>query len=78
MGYDRGDSIPFDFKPNENPFGSKSKGILSPRSFIPFNLKGNRIRFVSVCKKKILFELSLRIQQGRRKYYYKNLFIYFL
>ena len=33
MGYDRGDSIPFDFKPNGNPFGSKSKGKLSPRPY---------------------------------------------
>ena len=33
MGYDRGDSFPFDFEPNGNPFGSKSKGKLSPRSY---------------------------------------------
>ena len=33
MGYDRGDSFPFDFKQNGIPFGSKSKGILSPRSY---------------------------------------------
>ena len=33
MGYDRGDSFPSDFEPNGNPFGSKSKGKLSPRSF---------------------------------------------
>ena len=26
MGYDRGDSFPFDFEPNVIPFGSKSKG----------------------------------------------------
>ena len=32
MGYDCGDSFPFDFEPNEIPFGSKSKGKLSPRS----------------------------------------------
>ena len=29
MGYDRGDSFPFDFEPN----GSKSKGKRSPRSY---------------------------------------------
>ena len=29
MGYDRGDSFPFDFEPN----GSKSKGKLSPRPY---------------------------------------------
>ena len=33
MGYDRGDSFPFDVEPNGNPFGSKSKGKLSPRSY---------------------------------------------
>ena len=33
MGYDRGDSFPFDFEPNGIPFGSKSKGKLSPRSY---------------------------------------------
>ena len=33
MGYDRGDSFLFDFEPNGNPFGSKSKGKLSPRSY---------------------------------------------
>ena len=32
MGYDRGDSFPFDFEPNGFLFGSKSKGKLSPRS----------------------------------------------
>ena len=32
MGYDRGDSFSFDFEPNGIPFGSKSKGKLSPRS----------------------------------------------
>ena len=33
MGYDRGDSFPFEFEPNGTPFGSKSKGKLSPRSY---------------------------------------------
>ena len=33
MGSDRGDSFPFDFEPNENLFGSKSKEKLSPRSY---------------------------------------------
>ena len=33
MGYDRGDSFPFDFEPNGIPFGSKSKGKLLPRSY---------------------------------------------
>ena len=30
MGYDHGDSFPFDFEPNGFPFGSKSKVKLSP------------------------------------------------
>ena len=33
MGSDRGYCFPFDFEPNGNPFGSKSKGNLSPRSY---------------------------------------------
>ena len=39
MGYDRGDSFPFDFEGNGIPFGSKLKGKLSP-DHIPFNVKG--------------------------------------
>ena len=34
MGYHRSDSFPFDFEPNVIPFGSKSKGKLSPRSYL--------------------------------------------
>ena len=51
MGYDRGDSFPFNFEPNGNPFGSKSKGKLSPRSVdhIPFNVKGKGNKVSSVC-----------------------------
>ena len=33
MGYDRGECFSFDFEPNGIPFGSKSKGKLSPRSY---------------------------------------------
>ena len=33
MGYDRGDSFPFDFEPNGIPFGSKLEGKLLPRSY---------------------------------------------
>ena len=48
MGYDRGDSIPFDFEPNGNPFASKLKGKLSPRSYpIQFEGKWNA-SFLSV------------------------------
>ena len=42
MGYDHGDSFPFDSEPNWIPFGSKSKGKLSPRSYpIQFERKWN-------------------------------------
>ena len=48
MGYDRGDSLPFDFETNEIPFGSKSKGILSPRLYpIQFKRKW-KYSFLSV------------------------------
>ena len=33
MGYDRGDSFPFDFELNGIPFDSKSKGKQSPRLY---------------------------------------------
>ena len=33
MGNDRGDSFSLDFEPNGIPFGSESKGKLSPRSY---------------------------------------------
>ena len=33
MRYDHGDSFHFDFEPNGIPFGLKSKGKLSPRSY---------------------------------------------
>ena len=42
MGFDRGDTFPFDFEPNGLPFGSKSKGKVSPRSYpIQFERKWN-------------------------------------
>ena len=48
MGYNRGDSFPFDFEPNGISFGSKSKGKLSPRSYpIQCERKWNTI-FLSV------------------------------
>ena len=56
MGYDRGNSFPFDFEPNENPFGSKSKEKLSPRSYpIQFDRKSNT-SFLSAA----LFVIRLR------------------
>ena len=48
MGYDRGDSFPFDFEPNGFPFGSKSNGKLSLRSY-PIQCERNyKYSFLSV------------------------------
>ena len=48
MGYDRGERLPLDFEPNGIPFGSKSMGNLSPRSYpIQFERKWNK-SFLSV------------------------------
>ena len=50
MGSDRGYSFPFDFEQNGIPFGSKSKGKLSPKSYpIQFERKWNT-SFLSVSK----------------------------
>ena len=50
MGYDHGDSFPFDCEPNGILFGSKSKGKLSPRSYlIKFERKWKQ-SFLSVPK----------------------------
>ena len=55
MGYDCGDSFPFDYEPNGVPFGSKSKGKLSPRSYpIQFERKWNT-NFLSVCPGSYIF-----------------------
>ena len=40
MGYDRDDSFPLDFEPNEIPFSSKSKRNLSSGSY-PIQFEGN-------------------------------------
>ena len=57
MGYDRGDSFPVDFEPNGIPFGfpfgSKSKGKLSPRSYpIQFERK-LKYSFISVRRSRL-------------------------
>ena len=41
MGYDRGDSFPFDFGPNGIPFGSVNRKENCHHDHIPFNVKGN-------------------------------------
>ena len=65
MGYDRGDSFPFDFEPNGIPFGSKSKRKMSPRSMvdhIPFNVKGNeKNSFLSVARCSFLLTFEERV-----------------
>ena len=53
MRYDRGDSFPFVFEPNGISFGSKSKGILSPRSYpIQYERKW-KYSFLSVDRKNV-------------------------
>ena len=56
MGYDRGDSFPFDFEPNGSPFGSKSKGKLSPRSYPIHCQRKRKYSFLSVLS---LHDLSI-------------------
>ena len=42
MGYDRGDSFPFDFEPNEKPFGSENRKENCRHYHTPCNLKRNK------------------------------------
>ena len=58
MGYDRGDSFPFDFQPNGIPFGSKSKGKLSPRSY-PIHCERKWKHSFSVCVISVHAEISV-------------------
>ena len=51
MGYDHGDSFPFDFEPNGISFGSKSKGELSPRSYPIQRERKWKYSFLSVLDK---------------------------
>ena len=46
MGYDRGDSFPFDFEPNRITFGSENRKENCHRDHIPLNLKGNENLFL--------------------------------
>ena len=53
MGYAHGDSFPSDFEPNGVPFGSKSKGKLSPGSYpIQYEWKW-KYSFLTASEKKI-------------------------
>ena len=64
MGYDRGDSFPFDFEPNGIPFDSEPKGKLSPRLYSnQFERKWNT-SFLSVMMKNIVPN-SLTRREGR-------------
>ena len=40
MGYDRGDSFPFDFEPNGIPFGSENRKENCHHDHIPFDVRG--------------------------------------
>ena len=48
MEYDRSDSFPFDFQPNGIPFGAKSKGKLSVRSYPIQYERKRKYSFLSV------------------------------
>ena len=50
MGYDRGDSFPFNFEPNGTQFGSKSKEKLSPRSYPIESERKGKYSFLSVVR----------------------------
>ena len=41
MGYDHGDSFPFDFEPNGISFGSENQNENCHHDHIPFNSEGN-------------------------------------
>ena len=41
MGYDRGDSFPFDFEPNGTTFGSENRKENRHYDHILLNVKGN-------------------------------------
>ena len=67
MEYDRGDSFSFDFEPNGNPFGSKSKGKLSPRSY-PIQIERKRkTSFFSVVISKYASQVA-QMQELRNGY----------
>ena len=61
MGYDRGDSFPFDFEPNGISFGSKSKGKLSPRSYPIQGERKCKYRFLSIRSRSVDFYARLVI-----------------
>ena len=61
MGYDRGDSFPFDFEPNRIPFGSKSKGNCH-HDHIALNVKGNGNIVLSVCRIDFPFRYLIRAE----------------
>ena len=52
MGYDRGDSVPLNFEPNGNPFGSENRKKNSHYDHIKFNLKVNKSLDFSVKRRR--------------------------
>ena len=61
MGYDRGDSFLSDFEPNEIPFGSKSKGKLSPGSYTIQCERKWKYSFLSVVLQTMLTQQRLSV-----------------
>ena len=62
MGYDRGDSLPFDFEPNGIPIGSENRKENCHHDHIPFNLKGNG---------NIVFSVILFIQHATAMHFFR-------
>ena len=81
MGYDRGDSFSFDFGPNGIPFGLKSKGKLSPRSY-PIQCERNwKYSFLSAAvlphfqRHYAPTEIDLRFLQNSKEYIHCDRFL---
>ena len=76
MGYDHGESFPFDFELNEIPFGSKSKGKLSPRSYpIQFQRKW-KYNFPSVFERLRYLNSKKRTKIIKKKFSPKDFYLY--
>ena len=62
MGYDRGDSFPFDSEPNGSPIGSENGNENCHHDHIPFNVKGIGNIVFSVYIKYILIYSATALQ----------------
>ena len=65
MEYDCGNSITFDFEPNEITSGSKSKEKLSPQRTSIFQIEWNMILVTVLLS--VLNQMKLHLVQNRRE-----------